>query len=88
MNKRKDAWTVVAVETGMLRADIVKGRLESEGIPVTLRYEAVGKIYGLTLDGLGQVEILVPGDYLSKSREILQESFSNEDLPWNEKKDT
>lgn len=83
MKKTNDPWIVVAVEPGLLRADVVKGKLESEGIPVVLRYEAAGRIYGLTLDGLGEVEILVPGDDEPRAREVLQESFHNEDLPWN-----
>ena len=83
---RKGKWEVAATEDGWWKADIIKGKLEAEGIPVELRYEAVGKVYGLTVDGLGAVDILVPPDSLEKAREVLSESFGEEELPWDEKK--
>lgn len=61
----------VYVASGQIEAEIVKGRLESEGIPAMLRYEAAGLIYGLTIDGLGQVEIQVPSPLAQHAREIL-----------------
>ena len=61
----------VYVASGQLEAEIIKGRLESEGIPAMLRYEAAGLIYGLTIDGLGQVEIQVPSPLAQHAREIL-----------------
>ena len=53
-------------------AEIIKSRLESEGIPAILQYESAGLIFGLTVDGLGEARIMVP-DYLAeKARQILQ----------------
>jgi hypothetical protein len=53
----------------------LKGKLESEGIPVILRYESVGfTLYGITVDGLGEVEIRVPASFAEKAREILEET--------------
>jgi hypothetical protein len=54
-----------------LEAQIIKGRLESEGIPVLLSYESAGLIYGITVDGLGQVKIMVPRKLEEEAREIL-----------------
>jgi hypothetical protein len=81
----KEQWEVAATESGWWKADIIKGKLESEGIPVELRYEAVGRVYGLTVDGLGKVEILVPPESVEMAREILSESPDMEELPWDEK---
>ena len=61
----------VYVASGQLEAEIIKGRLESEGIPAMLRYEAAGLIYGLTIDGLGQVEIQVPSPLAQHASERL-----------------
>ena len=63
--------TTVYIASGQIEAEIVKGRLESEGIPAMLRYEALGLVYGLTIDGLGQVEIQVPSSLAQHAREIL-----------------
>ena len=54
-----------------MEAQIIKGRLESEGIPVLLRYESAGLIYGLTIDGLGEVKIMVPQRLAEEAKEIL-----------------
>ncbi len=54
-----------------MEAQIIKGRLENEGIPVLLRYESAGLVYGLTVDGLGEVEILVPKAFAEEAKGIL-----------------
>ncbi len=54
-----------------LEAEIIKGRLESEGIPVLLSYESAGLVYGITVDGLGQVKIMVPRDLAEEAKGIL-----------------
>jgi len=76
----EEKWEVANVSSGMINAKIVAGRLETEGIPVKLRYEAVGVIYGLTLDGLGEVRIMVPSSYLKRAREALAESYEDDDF--------
>jgi len=54
-----------------MEAQIIKGRLESEGIPVLLSYESAGLVYGLTVDGLGEVKIMVPQHLAEEAKEIL-----------------
>ncbi len=55
------------------KAQIIKGKLESEGIPVLLSYDSAAIIYGLTADGLGKVEIKVPKYLEEEARKILDE---------------
>jgi len=63
---------LVTVRTAKyMEAQIIKGRLESEGIPVLLSYESVGLVYGLTVDGLGEVKIMVPKRLAEEAKEIL-----------------
>ena len=54
-----------------MEAQIIKGRLESEGIPVLLSYESAGLIYGITIDGLGEVKVMVPEQLEEEAKEIL-----------------
>ena len=61
----------VYVARGQPEAQIIKGHLESEGIPAILRYESAGIIYGLTIDGLGQVEVQVPSSWVQQAKEVL-----------------
>jgi hypothetical protein len=75
-------WESVAIASGMARAKIIAGRLESEGISTQLHYEAAGAIYAITIDGLGEVRILVPVPDWERAKEILSRSYSEGDLPW------
>ena len=79
-------WKVVATASGMTQANIITGRLESEGIATRLRYEAAGSIYAITIDGLGEVRILVPVADWERARELLSRSYEEGELPWE--KDT
>ena len=63
----------VYISQGMLPAQVVRGKLESAGIPVLLKYEAIGQIIGLTVDGLGRVEVLVPEECAADAEYLLQE---------------
>jgi len=56
---------------GQPEAEIVRGRLEIEGILALLKYESIGSVYGLTVDGLGQVEVQVAARFVSRAREII-----------------
>jgi hypothetical protein len=70
---------LVTVRTAKyLEAQIIKGRLESEGIPVLLSYESAGLVYGITVDGLGQVKIMVPEHLAEEAREILRQGEEGE----------
>lgn len=62
---------VVYRASGMAEAEIVRGFLESEGIPADLDYESVGPVVGLTMDGLGEVRVVVPDDWADAAREAL-----------------
>jgi hypothetical protein len=67
-----DLQELLAVEGG-LEADIVKSKLESFGIPVLLQYEAAGRIFGITMDGLGKVKVMVPKGLFAEARKALAE---------------
>lgn len=66
-----DGLEELATIEGGIEAEIVKSKLESFGIPVLLRYEAAGRIFGITLDGLGKVRIMVPRPLLAQARQVL-----------------
>jgi hypothetical protein len=56
---------------GLTEAEVVRSFLESEGIPVVLDYESTAKIYGLTMDGLGEVRVCVPAGWAAEAREAI-----------------
>ncbi len=81
----EEKWEVAYTASGMANANIILGRLETEGIPAKLKYEAVGAIYGITIDGLGKVDILVPASYLQKVREVLEQTYDDEEMEWEKR---
>jgi hypothetical protein len=70
----EDKLVTVYKACGQPEAEIVRGRLEIEGILALLKYESIGSVYGLTVDGLGQVEVQVPAKYAGRAREIIESS--------------
>jgi len=72
MESSKSRFVVVTRVQGELAANVIKSHLESEGIPVLLQYESAGRVYGVTVDGLGEVRILVPGEFAEEARRIIE----------------
>lgn len=64
----------VYVEQGLLRANVIKAMLEDAGIPVLLKYESIGPVMGVTVDGVGEVHILVPHEYADLARSLINEA--------------
>ena len=55
-----------------LEAQVIKGLLESAGIPVFLKYESLGRIYGITVDGLGEVQVVVSKEDEEAARALIK----------------
>ncbi len=56
----------------MLRAQVIRAKLEEAGIPVLLDYESVGQIIGIMVDGLAEVRVLVPPQYVDEARALIE----------------
>ncbi|MFN2226343.1 MAG: hypothetical protein ACK2UY_08555, partial [Anaerolineae bacterium] len=56
----------------------------AQGIPVLLKYESVGIVYGITVDGLGQVGILVPAEFAEEAQAIVEDVVELTAEDWEE----
>ena len=74
-SKKRDKPGLVTVYTasGQLQAQVIKTKLESAGIPALLNYESAGVVFGITVDGLGEVRVMVPEGLAEEARAILSE---------------
>ena len=63
---------------GHMRASVIKSKLEAAGIPAILSYEALSRIYGLTVNGIGQVRVLVRPHDEAEARQLLEEQELSE----------
>jgi len=77
--KNKDFVTVEVVY-GEIKASVLKAHLESEGIPVYLQYESLGRVAGIVTDGIGKIKIKVPAEYAEEAKQILEQTH-NESEP-------
>jgi len=71
-------WIVVYTAQGEFEETQVRSFLAAHGIPTTIRGEALRKTHGLTLDGLGQVEILVAPEHADEARRLLDDAERGE----------
>jgi hypothetical protein len=65
-------WVVIAI-VSQLEAEVMRGKLESEGIPCMLQREAAGSVFGITIGPLGEVRVLVPEPLADRAFDLLNE---------------
>jgi hypothetical protein len=66
-------WEVLTEVQGRPEAEFLKSFLEAQGIEVELFQESVGQTMGLTINGLGTVQVFVPKDQAAEARQLLEE---------------
>ena len=71
-------WIVVHIAQGEFQEDMVRAFLEAHDIPTAVAGEALRTTHALTLDGLGEVRIMVPPDRAEEARDLLQKVESGE----------
>jgi hypothetical protein len=70
---KRPGLTTVRVAQGLLQAEVYKSKLESAGIPVLLEYESIGPTLGITVDGLGEVRVMVHDELAAEAMALLEE---------------
>ncbi len=58
---------------GHLRAHVIKSKLEAAGIPAMLSYDYASLAFGLTVDGIGEVRVMVPAQHANEARRVIEE---------------
>jgi hypothetical protein len=69
---RRDNLICVATVYGQMQAQVLKTKLEAAEIPVMLQYESYGLVLGLTVDGMGQVRVMVPEELADEACQVLE----------------
>ena len=72
-NPQADDLVEVCREQGHMRANVIKSMLEAAGIPAILSYDAASLVFGLTVDGLGQVRVMVRPEDAEAAQALLEE---------------
>ena len=69
MNKQK--MVEVYRATGEAEAQIIKGLLESHGIPCLLKSQAAPSVHMFAVDGMGEVKVMVWEEVSERARELI-----------------
>ncbi len=72
---------LVAVYTaqGHPRAHVIKSKLEAAGIAAMLSYDSASLLFGLTVDGIGKVRVLVRPEDAEEAHKLLAEQETLEE---------
>ncbi len=64
----------VCTVQGQFAEEQVRAFLEANGIPTEVRGETLRTTYGISIDGIGSVQILVPREQLEEARALLAQA--------------
>jgi len=68
---KQEHMTEVYRAAGEMEAMVIKGLLDSNGIPCFLKSDAAPSVHVLTVDGLGAVAVMVPESMAENARELI-----------------
>jgi hypothetical protein len=57
--------------SGEMEAHVIKGLLESNGIPCILRSDAATSVHAFTVDGMGEVKVAVLESRVEEAKRII-----------------
>jgi len=61
-----------------LRAHAIKSNLEAARIPAVLSHDSASLLFGITVDGIGQVRVLARPEHVEEARKLLGEQPPND----------
>ena len=75
MSEKK--WEILDIISGDLQAEIIRGMLEANEIPVVLIQEGAGRsVYRVAIGPLANVQVMVPSKFLNDAQKILEEYYA------------
>lgn len=69
---RSNKLVEVYVARGEAEANIIKGLLDSCGIPNIMKAQASPSVHVFTVDGMGQISIMVRAEDAEEARELIE----------------
>ncbi len=57
--------------SGELEAQVIKGLLESYGIPCLLKSHAAPSVHMFAVDGMGEVKVMVHGSMVERAKNLI-----------------
>ncbi len=60
--------------SGEMQAQVVRGLLESNGIPCLLKSQVAPSVHAFAVDGMGEVFVMVPESAAEEARKLVTEN--------------
>ncbi len=70
-------WVKFWETSGSLSAEVIAGRLRSEGIPAWVWQQGAGAAMGLIYGPMGRGHVMVPEEQLERARQIMADDLSD-----------
>jgi hypothetical protein len=70
-------WTLLKTIEDPSEALVLQSVLEAEGIKCKVVKESIGKLYGISMNGLGETKLFVPEERLEEAKEVLDSKVQN-----------
>ena len=67
---------VVLKKTDPMEAEVLRAALETADIPVAMKSEYVGRLYGLSSMKLGEVTLLVPRERFDEASDLIENAVA------------
>ncbi len=83
-SQKETRWVEVATTSGITTAQILAGRLQSEGIPARAWQESAGQAAGLVIGLLGMGHVVVPEAFVEQALDILADVDDNIDVEYED----
>ncbi len=71
-------WVMLTTISGEMQAELMRGLLEAQGIPVLLMQESAGRAIGIGISPLGEVEIHVPKTKIQDAHDVIAKYYAGE----------
>lgn len=69
-------WETIEEVYGDIQAELLRGLLEAQGIPVMLNQEGAGRAYGMTVGTLGLIQVCVPSNLAESGRRVVEDYYA------------
>ena len=66
-------WELIYTANGESEAVVIKSALIAEGIEYKETKESIGRLYAISMNGLGEVKIYVPENRAEDAKELLKD---------------
>lgn len=71
-----EKWEVVEEVYGDLQAELLRGLMEAQGIPVRLNQEGARSVFPVNVGPLSLIQVMVPSHHMQEAQQVLEDYYA------------